>query len=493
MYLSDVARKAPSSMIPLEHSKPLQGLEGVDGDRAQEAHRAARIAAAGGRQAVVRSRRPGLLRRRARLRLAALRHVRPGDGRQRIAADERAGLHRRAAQARGHRRGRHLRDARPGREGQGSDHRLHRPLQRQDAVVSRRPRHLQTQHRRRHVQPDASTAATTSAAADSNRASESREAGEALGTGDGERGVRFCRSTPQSAPEACPRGVFLAPAFGAGSLSATHHGDRHPRRTTRFNSALLDGQRHRHERAADRPRVLDLRAADVGENVLSIALPASALKPLGCADLTLDDATPVTISTTHKVFHDARADEVERYRKKVGLRPVGARHRARGRAAARRRRLPRAGHGLRSAHGWRRRLPGQSAEGHAGWRDRFRRRDRRTVVHAHRCNRRAAAQRAASRSARGAGVAAAAGGGDSGSAAAGRDLGRIALLAKILELEGTARRLVVALESSSGIPDPADIDALEALGTQLAATTSNGEIVVKGREYPELSITVKVQ
>jgi hypothetical protein len=68
-----------------------------------------------------------------------------------------------------------------------------------------------------------------------------------------------------------------------------------------------------------------------------------------------------------------------------------------------------------------------------------------------------------------------------------------ALLAKILDLEGTARRLVLALESAEGIPDPADIDALEALGTQLAATTSNGEIVVKGREYPELSITVKVQ
>jgi hypothetical protein len=68
-----------------------------------------------------------------------------------------------------------------------------------------------------------------------------------------------------------------------------------------------------------------------------------------------------------------------------------------------------------------------------------------------------------------------------------------ALLAKVLLIEGTASRLVLALESEEGIPDPADIDALEALGTQLAATTSNGEIVVKGREYPEMTITVKVQ
>ncbi len=43
------------------------------------------------------------------------------------------------------------------------------------------------------------------------------------------------------------------------------------------------------------------------------------LKPLGCADPTLDDAAPVSISTTHKVFHDSRADELARYRQKVGF------------------------------------------------------------------------------------------------------------------------------------------------------------------------------
>jgi hypothetical protein len=67
-----------------------------------------------------------------------------------------------------------------------------------------------------------------------------------------------------------------------------------------------------------------------------------------------------------------------------------------------------------------------------------------------------------------------------------------ALLASILNVEGTARRLVQALESPGGIPDGADIDALESLGQQLATVNSHGDIVVRGREYPELSITVRL-
>ena len=78
------------------------------------------------------------------------------------------------------------------------------------------------------------------------------------------------------------------------------------------------------------------------------------------------------------------------------------------------------------------------------------------------------------------------------SAAAGREPVN-ALLGRMLLVEGTARTLIQALESTDGIPDPADINALEALGTQLAATNSNGQIVVRGREYPQLSITVSVQ
>ena len=229
--------------------------------------------------------------------------------------------------------------------------------------------------------------------------------------------------TPQSAPEACPRGVFLAPAFGAGSLTAstTVTGVL---TTTRFNSALLIVNGVATTVTLTDREFSTSAPLNVGENVLSIALPASVLEAARLrgphvgrcgAGQHFDDAQGVSRCAGGRT----RALSQE-----GGLRPVGARHRARRRTADCRSWLPRAGHGLRSAHRWRRRLPGESAEGHARRRDRFGRRDRRAVVHAHRIDRRAAAQRAASRRAGGAGVAAAAGGGDSGSAAARRGVGR---------------------------------------------------------------------
>lgn len=305
-------------------------------------------------------------------------------------------------------------------------------------------------------------------------------------------GVVFDLQTrPQSAPEACPRGVFLAPAFGAGSLTAstTVTGVL---TTTRVSSALLlvNG-------VASTVPLTDREFStsaplNVGENVLTIALPASVLKPLGCADLTLDDEAPVSISTTHKLFHDPRQEELERYRRNVGFdlsvrgivreggRPIaglgfhvpGTDYEART-----------DGDGVFQVNLPKGTLGGATTSADVIAGQLFTRIG--SIVALLRNEQRAAALDALSSLLLQA-VATA----DAPPPAA---VSVEVLLARILEVEGTARRLILALESAEGIPDPADVDALEALGPQLAATTSNGDIVVKGREYPELSITVRVR
>jgi len=285
--------------------------------------------------------------------------------------------------------------------------------------------------------------------------------------------------------------VILAPAFGAGSLnaSATVTGVL---TTTRFNSALLIVNGVATTVALTDREFSTHAALNVGENVLSVALPAAVLKPLGCADPTLDDAAPVSISTSHKVFHDSRPDELARYRQKVGYdlsvrgivreggRPIaglgfqvpGTDYEART-----------DGDGVFQVN-----LPKGTLGGAASSADVIAGQlfTRIGSIVALLRNEQRAESLAALESLLLQAVATA-------EAPPPAAVSADALLAKILDLEGTARRLVLALESAQGIPDPADIDALEALGTQLAATTSNGEIVVKGREYPELSITVKVQ
>jgi hypothetical protein len=285
--------------------------------------------------------------------------------------------------------------------------------------------------------------------------------------------------------------VSLAPAFGAGSLdaSATVTGVL---TTTRFDSALLIVNGVATTVALTDREFSTHAALNVGENVLSVALPAAVLKPLGCADPTLDDAAPVSISTSHKVFHDSRPDELARYRQKVGYdlsvrgivreggRPIaGLGFHVPGTDSE----ASTDGDGVFQVNLPKGTLGGATASADVIAGQLFTRIG--SIVALLRNEQRADAltaleslllQTVATSEA-------------PPPAAVSTD----ALLAKILDLEGTASRLVLALESAEGIPDPADIDALEALGTQLAATTSNGEIVVKGREYPELSITVKVQ
>jgi hypothetical protein len=303
--------------------------------------------------------------------------------------------------------------------------------------------------------------------------------------------INITAPTHDPTAESCPRGVFAAPAFGAGRLipSVIASGML---TSSRFSTALLVVN------GTATPVTLTDRsfsstvALGVGENTLIIALPASVLKPLGCADPTLDDATPVSISNTHKVFHDTRADELERYRAAIGFDLAV-------RGIVREGGRPLAGLGFHvpgtdyeaTTDGdgvFQINLPKGTLAGSAAAADTlatelFSRVG--GIVALLRAERRIEAIEALQ-----ALLAQAIAVGETPPAAA---TTVDDILAQVLLAEGTARALIQALESPEGIPDPADVDALEALGQELAGLDANGEIVIRGREYPEISITVGVQ
>jgi hypothetical protein len=297
--------------------------------------------------------------------------------------------------------------------------------------------------------------------------------------------------TQEPGAESCPRGVFVAPGFGVGTLTPGTIASG-LLTTSRFATALLVVNGTASPVALTDRSFSTTVALGVGENSLSIALPASVLKPLGCADLTLDDATPVSISNTHKVFHDPRPDELERYREAIGFDLAV-------RGIVREGGRPLAGLGFHvpgtdfeaTTDGdgvFQINLPTGTLAGSAAAADTlatelFARIG--GIVALLRAERRVEAIEALQTLL--------------GHAIAVSDTPPAAattvddILAKVLLVEGTVRTLIQDLESPAGIPDPVDVDALEALGQQLAGFDANGEIEVRGREFPEIAITVKVQ
>ncbi len=302
---------------------------------------------------------------------------------------------------------------------------------------------------------------------------------------------------PGAAGTFCPRVVFLAPASGAGVLTPTTTvsgllSDRHLSAALSLSSVTLMVNGVATTLPLSNGEFSTTVALATGENALSVALPASLLKPVGCADPALDDTALVTVSSSHRVFHDPRPDELARYRSGAGFdRAVRGIVRDYG--------FPIAGltfqvpgtdyTGTTDGDGvFQVELPSSALAGSASAVDRL----------AHEMFTRVAGIVTLLRSERRADALAAlqsllaqamAVADNPPPAASTVD----ALLARVLQAEGTARSLIQALESSGGMPNPADIDALEAVGQQLAGTDSNGQIVVRGREYPQLSISVNVQ
>jgi hypothetical protein len=305
---------------------------------------------------------------------------------------------------------------------------------------------------------------------------------------------------PGSVPAACPRAVFLSPGDGVASLSPTTTvtgiiANKHFSQSLQLASVsvVVNGTATVLPVSfATNYEFTTTATLTIGNNVLTVALPASVLKPIGCAEPSLDDAALVTISSSQTIFHDTKAEEVARYRSTAGFDKAV-------RGIIRDGGVPLAGVGflvpgtnhqaMSDGDGmFQVNLPTDTLKGATSAVDAlgdelFTRLG--GIVAMLRQERRAESLAALK-----ALLAQAIAIGGAPPPAAGAVE---ALLGRVLLVEGTARTLIQALESTNGIPDPADINALEALGTQLAATNSNGQIVVRGREYPQLSITVSVQ
>ncbi|NOT46040.1 MAG: hypothetical protein HOP14_15685, partial [Acidobacteria bacterium] len=295
---------------------------------------------------------------------------------------------------------------------------------------------------------------------------------------------------PRLEPESCPRGAFLAPAFGAGTVQAsvTVTGLL---LTDRFESVVLvvNGA-PQHVALVDREFTRPVGLL-VGENRLTLALPASVLKPIGCADPDLADATLVDISTVHTVFHSPNPALLAQYREQVGFDlAVRGVVRTNGRPAAGLTfHVPGTDAiGVSDGDGaFQVNLPSEDLAGTAAAAD---------VLATEFFNRVAgivvllrAEQRAEALDALRALLLQAATIEDNPPGAA-ETIDQ--LVGHILSVRGVTHRLIQDLESDIGIPADADVDALELLGQQLAGTDSEGNIVVRGREYPELTITVEV-
>ena len=377
--------------------------------------------------------------------------------------------------------------------GKVADRRLHRALRREDAVVPRRPRRLQAQHRRRrsrHAPPPPPPPSNDKPVPPPPTADPPST--KAVGSRDRQRRVRIRRAARRESP--LPRPARAACSWRRRSRSARC---RRRRRVTgmmqrKFSHALT-------HRAAPVVNGSPTPCPLTNEEFTTTVTAAGGQEPADrwrcrrrCSSrsaapiLTLDDATPVIISTTHKMLHDTRADEIARYRQRRRVRPSGARHRARGRRA----RSPglgfhRAGHRLRGHHRRRRRVPGQPAEGHARRIGGRRRRARRRT-----CSRGSAA------SWRCCAAIAAPNRSDASSAPARRrsiaDWERAAaaattvdaLLARVLQVEGTARSLIAAPASRGWHTRPRrHRRARSARHASWPPPNSDGEIVVRGREY----------
>jgi hypothetical protein len=296
---------------------------------------------------------------------------------------------------------------------------------------------------------------------------------------------------PGDAPDACARAVFVRPGMGAGLATATPlvagwftapgipdpvlvvNGTAQPIVTATQDFTL-------------QPTLL------VGQNTLYVAVRGRWLKGEGCAAPDVDDEALISISTTLTVFHDVDPAALAQYR-------AGANFDLSIRGIIRDNGKPLAGIAVE--------VPGTS---HQSWSDvdgvfqidvsRATMAGRAAGVDALSSAMYARAgaivaliandQRAASIAAVEALIAQAASVSTT-PPSAGSAAETVVDLA--VQAEAIASRLLLALQSTEGIADEADVDALRALGQQLAGATSNGEIVIRGREYPTLTLKVKVQ
>ncbi len=305
-------------------------------------------------------------------------------------------------------------------------------------------------------------------------------------------------ATPPStgAATSCPRGVILSPGFGASTTNATVTVNGLVSNRWAFGQSpvpdaflIVNGV----------PFPVSLSGLEFsttavlskGDNTLVFALPARVLKPLGCAPATAADTDPISISGDHRVFHDPLQAEVDAFRIASGW-DIAAR------AIVRTGGVPLAGldfivpgtgetattdgDGVAQINLSKSKMGASAASA-----------DQLAAGLFNDVGRAVASLRAdqlAPSLATLQAILATTVGATNAPASAAKSATVIA--SNLVRLQGIVTTLIDTLRALQP-PAPADIAALEAIGLQLAGTSSGGEIVIRARDYPRLTITVKVQ
>lgn len=294
----------------------------------------------------------------------------------------------------------------------------------------------------------------------------------------------------------CPRGVILTPAYGAATASASVTvtgmvSNKWAFGTTTVPTAFLIVNGNPTPVTLNGLEFTTTTTLGAGDNTLEVAFPASVLKPIGCAPQTALDTDPISISGAHRVFHDPDQADVDAYRRSAGW-DVATR------AIVRTGGVPLAGLDFM--------VPGTDIEATTDGDGVMQLNlDKATMAGAT-----VTADQISDGVFTDVGVAVANIRADQNaqSIAALQGLVTLAVSAadappsaattvdaivdRLAAIQHVAIKLLQALEAQQ-IPSPADVAALEQLGLQFASTKSNGEIVVQARDYPGLTITVKVQ
>lgn len=294
----------------------------------------------------------------------------------------------------------------------------------------------------------------------------------------------------------CPRGVILTPAYGSATASSTVTvtgmvSNKWAFGNTTVPSAFLIVN------GAPTPVTLNglefttTTTLGAGDNTLEVAFPAGVLKPIGCAPQTALDTDPISISGAHRVFHDPDQADVDAYRRAAGW-DIATR------AIVRTGGVPLAGLDFM--------VPGTdivaSTDGDGVVQiDLDSTKMAGATVTADQISTGVfndvgiavanirADQQAQSIAALQGLITLAISAADAPPAAASSVEKIVDQLAAI---QVVATKLLQSLQAQQ-IPNAADVAALEQLGLQFASTRSNGEIVITARDYPNLTITVKVK
>lgn len=303
-------------------------------------------------------------------------------------------------------------------------------------------------------------------------------------------------TAPPIIATSCPRGVILAPGFDTATTSSSTQvigliSNRWALGPASVPAAFLVVNGVPFPVTLTGLEFTTTAALSPGNNTLAVALPAGLLKPLGCAPATAADADPYVVSNEHRLFHDPSQAVVDSFRQSAGWDLAT-------RAIVRTGGVPLAGvdfwvpgtdlqattdgDGVMQIN-----IPKSQMAGAAASADQmaagvfndvgrtvaFIRADQTAQSIAALNNLIATAVAAAKAPPAASSVAQ-------------------TLVDNLVLVQAAAMKLLADVQALQ-VPNPADVAALESLGLQFASTTSNGEIVITARDYPGLTLTVKVQ